>query len=89
MKKKQNNNSIKRFIRLLKEKDAFYAFRRNFDAIFYCRAQPELTCRQYLNKVPTYDYITYAFHWMDSIEGYNFWNNIDKEWREIVKREKL
>ena len=80
---------VKIFTRFLKEKDAFYAFRRNFDPYFYWRSQPPVTCRQYLDKVLKYDYITYAFHWVDSIEGYEFWNNIDKDWRKIVRVEKL
>jgi hypothetical protein len=80
---------VKIFIRFLKEKNAFYAFRRNFDTYFYCSSQPPITCRQYLDKVPNYNYITDAFHWMDSIEGYDFWNNIDECWRKIVSVECL
>lgn len=89
MTKKKFKKSIRRFTRFLKEKNAFYAFRRDYDVYFYFRAQPHITCRQYLNRVPIYDYITYAFHWMDAPEGYDFWNNIDKEWRNIVSIECL
>jgi hypothetical protein len=80
---------VKIFTRFLKEKNAFYAFRRNFDTYFYCPSQPPVTCRQYLDKVPNSNYIQYAFHWMDMPEGYDFWNNIDKDWRKIVRAEKL
>lgn len=80
---------VKIFIRFLKEKNAFYAFRRNFDTYFCFPSQPHLTCRQYLDKVQKYDYITYAFHWMDMPEGYDFWKNMDKDWRNIVMVEKL
>jgi hypothetical protein len=92
IKKKQNNNSIKRFIRLLKEKDAFYAFRRNYDVFFYSKnsfAQPDKTCRQYLDNVPAWNFIVYAFHWIDSVEGYGFWNDLNIEWRNIIRVEKL
>ena len=89
MTKKQFKKSIRRFTRFLKEKNAFYAFRRNFDTYFYCCSQPPVTCRQYLDKTPDYNYITHAFHWMDMPEGYDFWNNIDKDWRNIVSVECL
>jgi hypothetical protein len=80
---------VKIFTRFLKEKDAFYAFRHNFDTYFYWSSQPPVTCRQYLDKVPKYDYITYAFHWVNSIEGYEFWNKLDVEWRNIIENEGL
>ena len=80
---------VKIFTRFLKEKGAFYAFRRNFDTYFLFPSQTPVTCRQYLDMVKIYNYITHAFHWMDMPEGYDFWNNIDKEWRNIVRVKKL
>lgn len=86
---KKKEKVVKIFIRFLKEKGAFYAFRRNYDVFFCFKTKHDITCRQYLDKMDTYNYITYAFHWMDMPEGYVFWNNIDKDWRNIVKAEKL
>jgi len=92
MKKKKFEKSIRRFTRFLKEQDAFYAFRRNYDVFFYSKnafARQDITCRQYLDKVQSCNFIVHAFHWMDSIEGYEFWYNLDIEWRYIIKKECL
>lgn len=85
------DDTIKRFIRFLKEKDVFYAFRRNYDKNFACGHTDggTATCREYLNGENPYDFIGYAFHWQSTDEGHDFWNNLDMKWRNIVSFECL
>lgn len=82
-------DTIKRFIRFLKEKNVFYTFRRNYDKNFACVLTDvgTTTCREYLNCVNPYDFIGYAFDWLSTDEGHAFWNNLDDKWRNIVKFE--
>ena len=80
------DDKIKRFIRFLKEKNVFYAFRRNYDKNFACVpiCGGTATCREYLNCVHHCDFIGYAFNWQSTDEGHDFWNNLDRKWRNIV-----
>ena len=89
MKKKKFEKSIRRFIRFLKENNVFYAFRSNYDVYFCFKSQPDITCRQYLDKLENYNFITYAFHWADSNEGHDFWSKLDTKWRSIIRLEGL
>ena len=89
MTKKNLKKSIRRFTRFLKENNVFYAFRSNYDVYFKFESQPDLTCRQYLDKLKNYNFIAYAFHWEDSKEGHDFWDKLDTKWRNIVRCEKL
>ena len=32
------------------------------------------------------DYINYAFNWEDTDENYDFWSDLDYDWKDIIKK---
>ena len=76
----------KNFIRFLKEKGVYAAYRRNFGLNYV-----EIWHNDLYNKIVTsgenfFDvvdcslYITYAFEWEKSPEGRRFWEKLSDEW---------
>lgn len=71
-----------RFIRFLKDHHAFYEFKENLKEL---RGE---CFRQYMERSIGHPqhYLTSAYPWEQSKQGFNFWRKIQMLWREEVIR---
>lgn len=76
----------KQFIRFLKEKGIYAAYRRNFGLRFIKIWDKTLCDKIGVNGMTFFDavswkkYVSYAFHWASTKEGHEFWLKISREW---------
>ena len=76
----------KEFIRFLKEKGAYAAYRRNFGLKYIKTWHKTLYDKIGVNGMTFFDvvnwklYINHAFHWASTKEGHEFWQEISIEW---------
>lgn len=66
------------FRKFLIEKNAYESYLKNYDK--------ERTSK-YFNKIPTREYINYAFNWGVTREGIGFWGNLDTVWKKRCLKE--
>ena len=77
----------KQFIRFLKEKGIYAAYRRNFELTYIKTWHNNLYLKivnegkSFFDVVPCSLYINHSFHWESSPEGHNFWARLSKEWK--------
>lgn len=79
------NKLYKIFISFLKRKGCYEAFKD-----YYYNKEKEipnyhdnLSLKQYINEEMD-DVIMFSFDWDESLEGYDYWDKIDDDWRELV-----
>lgn len=79
----------KHFIKFLKEEDVYEAYRYNFitygnnslkDVIFHNKDLLNTSSIYYENLIMS------AFTWAFTKEGVDFWSEIHKKWRKIVRK---
>ena len=86
------HSSKKKFIRFLKEKGAYVAFKRNF-SLDYLREWFDNEYKQIVNGKNYYEvvekinYISEAFHWIDMPEGFDYWDELHRKWVQNVFKE--
>ena len=88
MKNITNEFSREAFIRYMKQKGVFGAFKKNFSLYYIKKFHPEIykkvkTSKEYFNEVPAKSYLEFAFPWNQSKEGFDFWCAISDEWKSI------
>jgi hypothetical protein len=83
----------KRFFRFLKEEGAYVAFKRNF-SLNYLKEWFDNDYKQIVNGKSYYEsvkkirYISEAFYWKDTPEGFDYWNGLNIKWvRNVFKEE--
>ena len=82
----------KKFIRFLKEKGVYAAYRRNFTLEYIKKWHHNLYIKIAVDGENFYDvvnqslYINHAFHWEKSPEGHYFWENLSSEWKVLVQK---
>ena len=81
------NKKYKTFISFLKEKGCYESFKD-----YYYNKEKEipnyhdnLSLKQYINEEMD-DVIMFSFDWDESLEGYDYWDKIDDDWRELVEK---
>lgn len=79
------DKKYKIFISFLKKKGCYESFKD-----YYYNKEKEipnyhdnLSLKQYINEEME-DVIMFSFDWDESLEGYNYWDKIDDDWRELV-----
>ena len=83
------HSNRKEFIRFLKEEGVYVAFKRNF-SIDYLRKwfiddyRQIISGRNYYRVIKKLEYISKAFYWRDTPEGYEFWLDINKRWTSFM-----
>ena len=81
---------IKRFIRFLKDEDAYQRYKEKFlsphnrmrvdDETLYGISQKDL--RVYLKRFYPSDFLTLSFHY--PIKEWEYWGNLSTKWRKLV-----
>jgi hypothetical protein len=64
----------KKFVEFLKKHGAYEIYVKNFDESFADGVIYYVT-----------DYIDYAFGWRGSEQGYQYWQNVEEEWKKESK----
>jgi len=90
------DESIKTFVRFLKESGYYHKYMRNFkslDGIKY-RFEGVYGCdcdnvNDFLNMFDCNSYIDHAFNWFKSNEGFRYWRNVHKEWYKVLGGRKV
>ena len=78
---------IIRLTRFLKEKGLYGEFSKNFREQFLIRKRWLLAIgRDYWDVVES-DLINYAFSWIDTKQGHEFWERVSYEWKKKVSDE--
>lgn len=83
------HSNRKEFIRFLKEEGVYAAFKRNF-SIDYVRKwfigeyEQIISGRSYYETIGKTEYISKAFYWRGTPEGYEFWLGISKRWTSLI-----
>ena len=83
------HSNRKEFIRFLKEEGVYVAFKRNF-SIDYVRKwfineyEQIVSGKSYYEAVEKTNYISKAFYWRGTPEGYEFWLDISKRWTSLI-----
>lgn len=79
------NKLYKIFISFLKRKGCYEAFKD-----YYYNKEKEipnyhdnLSLKQYINEEMD-DVIMFSFYWDNTSEGWDYWDKIDDDWRELV-----
>ena len=76
----------KEFIRFLKERGVYAAYRRNFSLEYLKIWHNDLYKKIVTNGENFFDvvnwkrYINHAFHWAATKEGHEFWQKLSREW---------
>lgn len=76
---------LKTFLLFLKKKGCYEAF-KNY---YYLIEEKEptyhdnLSIEQFL-RIEINDVILYSFDWLHTSEGWDYWSEIDDDWRELV-----
>lgn len=78
-------DKFKIFISFLKKKGCYESFKENY----YIIEEKEPTYHDNLSiKQSLYiginDVILYSFDWLSTSEGWDYWNEIDDDWRVVV-----
>ena len=73
--------SKKKFIRFLKQNNAYEQFMFAFRKQNALRNKKGLYFKNYSNAEPL-KYVDYAFVWDNTKEGWEYWANLDKEWKK-------
>lgn len=96
MKNKNYKNEIYLFLSFLQKEKVWLQFQRNFyrqdcGVEFRIKYKVPITFKDYMSYNFSQTLIDDAFRWGDTIEGFDFWNEIDTKWRHIciTFREKL
>ena len=76
------------FVRFLKQKGAYAAFKRNFNLNYIKANAPSLGKRifsrnEYFDIVAPRFYLSYSFMWATTIEGQTYWQTICNEWANL------
>lgn len=88
------HSSRKEFIRFLKEEGVYVAFKRNF-SLDYLREWFDNDYKQIVNGKSYYEavgganYISEAFYWKDTPEGFDYWSELNKKWGHNVFEENV
>lgn len=74
------------FSRFLKKRKAYHTFLTNFNSYNgkRFRGKYEETINEYLIRIGRPYFISRAFSWSDSEEGYLYWENLHLQWFKIV-----
>jgi hypothetical protein len=78
---------IKRLTRFLKEKGLYGEFSKNFREQFLIRKKWLLTIGGDYCDVVESELINYAFSWIDTKQGHEFWENVSDEWKKKINEE--
>lgn len=65
------------FIRFLKERGLYSIFYRNFND-----CNPVIDLRNFLRSNNIHDWVDNAFCWRETVEGHDFWDDVDTQWRK-------
>ena len=80
--------SKRKFIRFLKQNNAYEQFMFNFRKQNPLCNNKELYFKSYSN-ADTLKYVDYAFVWDNTKEGWEYWANLDKKWKKEYTWESL
>ena len=70
------------FIRFLKDNNAYEQYMFNFKIH---RLNPyKFTTKEFFINTFYGDFLTHAFNWKDTIEGYNYWGVLDYKWWHVI-----
>ena len=69
----------KEFISFLKRNDCYYEYKENFINNGY---YPKF--REFMHFAPRKKYISYAFFWKNTPQGYEYWNVIYRKWIDYL-----
>lgn len=79
------NEQFKTFLSFLKEKGCYEAFKNYYylveekePAYHDNLSIKKLVCTQ------IYDIFIFSFYWGNTTEGWDYWNEIDNNWKELV-----
>ena len=83
-----------RFIRFLKEKGVFAAFKHNIvnnvNPNCFINNHCGHDIKRFFWTAPSYEWINYSMHWAATPQGREFWEQINIEWNiEIKKRDEI
>ena len=76
------------FLRFLKKRKAYHTFLTNFNSYkgkMY-RGKYEETMNEYLIRISEHYFISLAFSWLDTEEGYSYWGNLHSQWFKIINK---
>ena len=85
-----DKKTIAQFMRYMKQKKAWAAFKTNLKVWSLKDRMPPrphkphecVNVSLYLNECPPIYYVIYSFAWEKSPQGYNYWRKIDKDWED-------
>lgn len=76
---KQPTTSMKTFFRFLKTNNLYQEYINYFECFGH-------TPNELYNWMPE-DYVDNAFHWIETIQGHEFWAELHEKWTDICERE--
>lgn len=79
MEDESKSKIVKHFLRFLKNHNVYWQYKEYFQQTQLCSFKKFV-----LNTTPYY-YITVAFYWGETLEGSDFWTDIDKKWLKSYK----
>lgn len=68
----KKNPYVSLFVAFLELNDALEAFLNNYDQGDDCTSDRE------------YDFLTFAFTWVETPEGHGYWENLSEDWIGVV-----
>ena len=78
--------SIKQhFIKFLKDNNAYETF------MFYLNSRKGyfLTPKKFFNNTFYEDFVSNSFSWNDTLQGYNYWDELEDKWLDNLKKKGL
>lgn len=84
---------IKKFFRFLKEYNCYSKFFKNFKDnrcgySFRFENNSPLLKEEFFRKTESINFLSCAFIWQISNEGYWYWDKFDDKWRDFINNEK-
>lgn len=69
------------FFKFLKDHNAYKQFIRNFKMghAGFCH-EPDETLNEYIRRRHASEWLNWAFSWSESVEGFEFWQDLNAEW---------
>lgn len=73
------NEIDKEFLSFLKRNDCYCEYKENFINSGYY-----FNFRELMNIEPRKSYISMAFHWSSTLQGFNYWSGMHIKWKEYL-----
>ena len=76
------------FLRFLKKRKAYHTFLTNFNSYKgkMFRGKYEEAMNEYLIRICEDFFISCAFRWDNTKEGYSYWENLHSQWFKIINK---